>query len=898
MPTEDELIAHSSFLKQVIGRLVADSHLVDDVVQETLLAACRTRPRSRASIRSWLKTVALRLVYRRTVAEERRRSLERDAARGESEQESEVPNDPDSTKRAVARAVLGLSEPYRTVIFLRFIRGESPKQIGKRLDRSTNTVHSQIRRGIERLRVTLDNEFGDRSSWCVALLALDFGRREVGPMAISWTRALFILGLIGSVPLTLMLLASGNRGRELDTPSTRDLASDQAAGLETKRTSVLTNREPVPASDSAVVAGPANVAGRVEIEVVDTTGRPVTDASIYVFKYSDSQTLPVAGFWRRHTETNEQGRASLQTADLPSGRPAAASDDIERVSLQVLAKLHVASDPVHVDLARARGLLELRIELDGPDLEVRGQVSDAKGIPIAGARVTVGTTYAEPRFESGHLVTSEPMTRLTDDEGVFELRNLPSGRHPIRIGAIGFTEHIGWLAGAAGETVETKIELQRAAVLVGRATRIDGAALANALVWIEPRPQDVAFAVHPVTANEDGFFRIESIPAGRHIVWARDPDSPDQVARAELEFAGGEETEWYPGVEEVEGLALRFVDESGAPFEGLALRIESGDPTLVWVRFAETDEQGRAVVYDCPDVPISIDVFSSSMALYGYGMPIYAQSGLRTAFAEQEFVLANLRLASLFGFVADHLDVPLDGVSLFVRDTERSHARPVEIDPSSGRFAIPELAPGTYELVVQSRVHGTWSFGEYAISGDDIDLGTLRTPRLAELNIRWNWTERLPWELLKLEIMGGVQRAWPIDAGAGEPPAEYSLFPGEYGFKLGSAERILERRIVRLEAGETAGLTSGPNPKASVRLQLGGFVTEETVASLVIRSANTVQVDQELTLTGDGNQDLILSLKNGSYELRIGSEDQVVAVASFEVRSAEEVLTVRPTSPK
>src|SRR5437867_1369513 len=72
----EELLAHDPFVRAVARRLLSDEHRVEDVVQETWLAALRRGPGPVGSLRAWLATVV------RNFAIDARR---RDAARSARE---------------------------------------------------------------------------------------------------------------------------------------------------------------------------------------------------------------------------------------------------------------------------------------------------------------------------------------------------------------------------------------------------------------------------------------------------------------------------------------------------------------------------------------------------------------------------------------------------------------------------------------------------------------------------------------------------------------------------------------------------------------------------------------------------------------------------------------------
>ncbi|MEM6570956.1 MAG: sigma-70 family RNA polymerase sigma factor [Planctomycetota bacterium] len=74
--------------------------------------------------------------------------------------------------RRVTDALLGLEEPYRTVLLLRHVRDLPPRAIARQLDRPVGTVKVQLERGRALLRRRLGDDLAPNGSLAVALLPL------------------------------------------------------------------------------------------------------------------------------------------------------------------------------------------------------------------------------------------------------------------------------------------------------------------------------------------------------------------------------------------------------------------------------------------------------------------------------------------------------------------------------------------------------------------------------------------------------------------------------------------------------------------------------------------------------------------------------------------------------
>ena len=168
----DALLAHFGWIKHLAANLVNDPEIADDLVQETYLAALKHPPQSRDKARAWLSTVA------RNAARQQARGGERRRRREESQEHREASVDPEELtarieqQRLLTEAVMSLSEELRTVVVLRYFDGLSSAEIARRLSTPAATIRGRLARALERLRHQLDQRFGDRRAWMLALVPL------------------------------------------------------------------------------------------------------------------------------------------------------------------------------------------------------------------------------------------------------------------------------------------------------------------------------------------------------------------------------------------------------------------------------------------------------------------------------------------------------------------------------------------------------------------------------------------------------------------------------------------------------------------------------------------------------------------------------------------------------
>ena len=160
------------WLQGFATRLARDSDDAEDLVQETLVEAWREPPSTRRSLRPWLGAVL------RNRLRMQRRSQTRRARREEHAPVPEAPADPDTDLARVEVLQILIAELRRLpeddqrIIVRRFFEGESAAEIGRALGIPSATIRSRLHRSLGRLRRELDRRYGDRATWCAAVLAL------------------------------------------------------------------------------------------------------------------------------------------------------------------------------------------------------------------------------------------------------------------------------------------------------------------------------------------------------------------------------------------------------------------------------------------------------------------------------------------------------------------------------------------------------------------------------------------------------------------------------------------------------------------------------------------------------------------------------------------------------
>src|SRR5262245_4528029 len=137
----DSLLAHATFVRAVAARLVDNQSDVDDLVQETWLAALAT-PSHATRPRAWWRGLVKNLARFGWRSRLRRETRERLAASAER-----LPPAADvvaefEMHRKIVDAVLALAEPYRTTILLCYYRELSADEVARHEEVPVETVRT------------------------------------------------------------------------------------------------------------------------------------------------------------------------------------------------------------------------------------------------------------------------------------------------------------------------------------------------------------------------------------------------------------------------------------------------------------------------------------------------------------------------------------------------------------------------------------------------------------------------------------------------------------------------------------------------------------------------------------------------------------------------------------
>lgn len=816
----DQLLTHQDWALRVARQLVHEEGEAEDLVQRTWMAAMRRPPESQLGIKAWIHKVILNLARER-----HRRRLARQRHERAATAERIGPDDPaDTLGRAelgtlLAQQLLGLSEPYRSVILARYYEGQSSAEIARRLGIPAGTVRWRLKVGLDQLRTGLDRRsHGDRTRWVSALIAwLPTGVDPTVPEDLTGAAPPSVLALPPAAGWLLLATAAGigallllrseeraPRGSLGGTPS-----EALAASASDSRNERADRRElPVLAAEPDGEPGPGAEPAGLLLRVLGERGEPIPGAGIQVAR--------ATGYEARAT-TDDEGRVLLAVrADDPGslGLPATRG----RVSLRALAPGRVASELVHV-APPFTAEHEVRLVVGGPDARVRGRVLGTEGEPVPGAVVA----WFEPEDQLEHLPEGDfrspsYVATRSDERGEFELANLPPRTGSLGVLAPGFMISALFLD-LREPTAFQEIRLGRGATLTGRVRGPDGAPVANATVACEPTLKAAEWAMglpgyeprwrgfgETTHSDENGDFRLEGIQTMTlRTVWAWDETRALRATRGLP--PGSLEDDWQVELREGPTFRLKLVDEAQRPLSGwFALLRRPLDAQTIWTRRLPADAEGRVVLVDCPDGEATLDVFAPTDSGGSFAWRSLWPS------PEEQLVQIDLgRRSVLRGQLVDSVGQPELRGRLMAR-SERTLLCTQLARDEQGRFE-QELAPGIYLLTLQLPQTMT-SFGRFRTRpGQENDLGLLSSPPMGSLRLDgaalFGRGGSLPHYSLYRLADDPDERAF-LMVGTGELDTEVLLpvFPGRY-------------RVLSFDsAGELRASEVRVGPHAETRLEL------------------------------------------------------------------------------
>ena len=772
----DRILEEDDWLRRIARRLAKDAESSEDLVQDAWVAAL-TRKRGD---RPWLFGVLRNLRH-----EGARRSIREADVRaglpppGTSPAADDVVSELLLRKRVTA-GLLKLEEPYRTTLYLRYVQDENLPAIARRTKVAVSTVHQRINRGLELLRVQLDEHYeGKRSSWALGLLSL-----AEPPGAAAGLFGGILMGASAKVVAAMIAVSGGvalvwNSQTEAPVLSA-PLVEEQEAVAEAEAVSPIElapttqeAREPIaamasepPDQEELVASALTSWSGRV----IDLDGVPLGGATV-VFENASSD----AESSRRTTQTDAMGAFTLSVPTTTDGDPKFVCDEDGWTTL--LQGVPAGGE---------------RIVVVGRITDFAGVVVDDSGTPIPNAELRLSLRQSLFR----DLAIPRPFTNLdfdrtikTNASGEFDLPNFCGGEHVgMWVTANGFALESVSLPAHGDSAMRIVLEapdeefVLRGYVLDTTGNPVEGASVSAG--------EDI------VSTNVDGAFelgwsdlstmRTEVLGEGSFglssdtsVLRAAFPGSlPAQLTIAELDLA--QEIILVLGQESLT-LTGRIVDESGVVRPGVIVWVsdltpfgnqshETGESRAVWdVSIEElnnssrhgcgkqTDSEGRFELGGLLDREYQVRAYHISTGTQGGPWTIAAgATDLElTLAAEPDTTRVAGRVVSALGVpIVDAWVSPRRGKDYSI-ETQPPHLPSVAIGlrtDENGRFEFPALATRGTILALQ---HELFFIREFDLEGvQNLEELEIVQPLLCDVQVELSWDPDLADSLQILDADG------------------------------------------------------------------------------------------------------------------------------------------------
>ncbi|MDP1921690.1 MAG: sigma-70 family RNA polymerase sigma factor [Myxococcales bacterium] len=267
-----ELLEHAEWVRGLATRLARED--ADDAAQDVWLAALRSPPDSSRPPRPWLARVLQNAARKRFRDESTRRAYETAAPEADAETSPEALVGRVQVQHLLVELVLGLDEPFRQTLLLRFFEGKSSAEIAEASGVPAGTVRWRLKEGLERVRTALDaRHHGDRKAWlltCAPLLLPPAGPWLTAGVALMEKKVRVAIVVV--IVLLVGLLAGWSF-------SERPGADARATTPPVERVAAPSSSVPVATAVPSVVRVEPAIAAPSASPLPSTLAAPVVDAS-------------------------------------------------------------------------------------------------------------------------------------------------------------------------------------------------------------------------------------------------------------------------------------------------------------------------------------------------------------------------------------------------------------------------------------------------------------------------------------------------------------------------------------------------------------------------------------------------------------------------------------------
>ena len=449
--TLERLLGEAEGLRRVAFSVLRDAHGAEDVAQDAALIALERGPQDldEGSFRGWISTVARNRALSRLRREQNREAREAAVARPESTSSAAGIEERLVAQRALAGALLDLSEQERELVVMRYFDDLPPRAIAERLNMSVTAVSSRLHRSLKKLRAGTVSS-GVHAPGLALVAGAPARSLAVGTgmaASLGWILAVACVALLATSAALLLVDPESPAGiPEVVEPVETTMVPVRGGDADLEVTAALEpvalegdQREPVARAKTAVVSESKGTAPSSEperqlilrVRVLDPDGMPISGASVGPVKLPP--TPPRFSFDPRYVaKTDALGEARLLLPWEPSdsSRPSQ--------SCSVLVTAAGWTESLERQSFKEPGeftLEDVQLQRTGT---VIGRVVDADGQPVPHATVGVvaPTLPGSPETERQRREAGQAFLRhrhavqgvLTGQDGTYRLELAPIGR--------------------------------------------------------------------------------------------------------------------------------------------------------------------------------------------------------------------------------------------------------------------------------------------------------------------------------------------------------------------------------------------------------------------------------------------------------------------------------------
>lgn len=795
--SEDSIRELSRSLHLLARDLVSDAAAADDLVQDAWVAFLEAPKESIRHLGRWMRSV----MRHGAIRDSRRANLQRDrellAVDSTEPVELEVGQWRSSAHRLID-AVAELEEPYRATLRARYFEELSVEEVAGRLGVPKNTVKTWTRRGLDRLRESLDRKSGgDRSSWAVALLPLTKpGRQELAAGAALPPIALLLLVGASVLVTTIALVGpwsqtnTAHDGERTALGETGESHGHSLSAAEEDVSDLASERSGIAPHDTKAQgdAATANRVSRLEVSIIDPFDRAVPGADVFVLDWQGRDLV--------NGRADQQGIARLEIdmSQFDSGSRHGGNEVM--IEVRAAAEGQVSSDSHYLSILAA-DVRQLTVPLRGPARRHRGRLVDEFGDPVEGARIEGIQRLRATRVKAEGVVTKPtPVLTKSDPSGAFALDDLGTETIGAKILAENFVPiQILIPNDSSGEGHEVVYTLDRGGGISGLLHDEDGTPASGAKVSLTHLPSS-SFEDVTTMADETGWFVLQGIPRSPCMIRAESARERGCMARLYLDGSHAEDIQWDATLAPVHPIRVRVIDAAGEPaqrhFVLLGVDLQDHD----WFATRYTDSKGEAEFTQFPDMALQLRIYEPNPD--HAGKILASTTGVTSSPDVYEMRLVeDLTSQPATVVLTPRLNegVDPDDIHLFAVDTKWAGSNWGSWNPATELVELKGLPPADYDIYLIVPNHGTISLGrESLLRGQTLDLGIITQPET--VSVRLNPWPECP--MNTLEVVAALESAVRMSRDAIKlfDPREgvlLDLFPGDYAIASTTLENAPAR---------------------------------------------------------------------------------------------------------